>query len=134
MTSCRNHGFSFVEILACLLVLTLGVTAAVGMVMYGVMIAARAQGRATGMSTAMSVAYDPTPLLPSGATWTSAAGSGEASGYINNVYVVRHETASSDMTLPDGFVSSVVSVDVYDTFRGHPITSFSTRVLRQATP
>jgi len=134
MSSRLREGFSFVEILACLLVLTLGVTAAVGMVMYGVLIAARAQGRATGMATAMSVAYDPTPLLPSGATWTSSTGSGEASGYINNVYVVRHETPSADMTLPDGFVSSVVDVDVYDTFRGHAITSFTTRVLRQDKP
>jgi prepilin-type N-terminal cleavage/methylation domain-containing protein len=133
LRSPATSGFSFIEILACLLILGLGVTAAVGMVMYGVLMASRAQGRATGMATAMSVAADPTPLLPKSSTWNGVKGSGEASGYINNFYVVRHETRSQDMVLPDGFTSSLVSVDVYDTFQGHAITSFQTRVLRQST-
>ena len=129
--SCRRRAFTFVEILACLIVLVLGVTAAVSMVMYGVLLAARAQGKATGMATAMSIAADATPLLPENSTWNGSKGSGEASGYINNYYVVRHEVATNDMVLPTGFVSSVVTVDVYDTFQGHAITSYSTRVLRQ---
>ncbi len=124
-------GFSFVEILACLIVLVLGITSAVSLVMYGVLLAARAQGKATGMATAMSIAADATPLLPENRTWNGTKGSGEASGYINNYFVVRHEVPSSDMNLPIGFVSSVVTVDVYDTFQGHPITSYTTRVLRQ---
>jgi hypothetical protein len=130
----RTTGFTFVEILACLLVLGLGVTAAVGMVMYGVFLAARAQGKATGMATALSVAVDPTPLLPPNATWSGHAGSGEADGYINNFYVIRHETSSNDIALPAGFQASVVTVDVFDAFKGRPVASYTTRALRQSAP
>jgi prepilin-type N-terminal cleavage/methylation domain-containing protein len=127
-------GFTFVEILACLLVLGLGVTAAVGMVMYGVSLSARAQGRATGMATALTVTYDPTPLLPPNSTWQNSAGN--ASGYINNFYVMRTETSNTDPgpTLPPGFKAFIVSVDVYDAFKGRIVCSYTTRLLRQDSP
>jgi prepilin-type N-terminal cleavage/methylation domain-containing protein len=128
----RAAGFTFIEVLACLLVLSLGIAAAVGMVMYGVMLATRAQGRATGMATALTVAADATPLLPPGATWSGGTGREDAKGYINGFYVVRHE-ALGDGPAP-GFHSDTVTVDVYDTFKGTPVTSYTTRVLRQDTP
>jgi hypothetical protein len=124
--------FTFIEVLACLLVLSLGIASAVGMVMYGVLLATRAQGRATGMATALTVAADATPLLPAGANWTGGPGREEARGYINGFYVVRRETLG-DGPAP-GFHSDTVTVDVYDTFKGAPVTSYTTRLLRQDTP
>ena len=129
-------GFSFIEVLACLIVLGLGVSAAVGMVMYGVFLASRAQGMALGMSTAMTIAVDGTPLLPRGSTWNGVAGSGNGNGFINGLYVTRKETSTAEpgRTLPAGFTSCMVDVDVYDTFKGRIVTSYSTRVLRQVAP
>jgi prepilin-type N-terminal cleavage/methylation domain-containing protein len=127
-----RSGFTFIEVLACLLVLSLGIASAVGMVMYGVVLATRAQGRATGMATALTVAVDPAPLLPKGSTWSGGGGREEARGYINGYYVIRHETLG-DGPAP-GFHSNTVTVDVYDTFKGSPVTSYTTRVLRQDPP
>jgi prepilin-type N-terminal cleavage/methylation domain-containing protein len=121
-----RRGFTFIEVLACLLVLGLGVAAAVGMVMYGVLLATRAQGKSTGMATAMSIAVDPEPLLPAGSTWNGREGS------INSFYVVRTEGPAA--VVAPGFTTATVSVDVYDSFKGRPVTSYSTRVLRQAAP
>jgi prepilin-type N-terminal cleavage/methylation domain-containing protein len=121
-----RRAFTFIEVLACLLVLGLGVSAAIGMVMYGVMIANRAQGQATALATGMSIAIDPSPLLPPGSSWDGTH------GFINGFYVVRQE-------LPDGtpapsFRGGEVTVDVFDGFKGSKVAGYRTRVLRQELP
>jgi prepilin-type N-terminal cleavage/methylation domain-containing protein len=131
MSRATTTGFTFIEVLACLLVLGMGVAAAVGMVMYGVMIANRAQGRATGMATALTIAVDPKPLVPAGSTWQGVV-TGDCEGYINGFYVKRHE--SQGEVIAPGFHSAEVSVDVFDSFQGRPVTSYTTRILRQDPP
>lgn len=128
--SAGRRGFTFIEVLACLLVLAVGVGSAAGMAVYGVTIASRAQARATAMATALTVAVDPTPLLPTGAVWTApGAGSGDASGWINGYWVVRRE--SIDTRPAPGFTAGPVHVDVYEAVRGRLVASYSTRVVRQ---
>ncbi len=127
-----RSGFTFIEALACLLVVTLGLAAAVALTMYAAIIGARSQAKATAMSTALSVTCDPAPLMHStGEQWTSAgaSGVGTARGWVNGYYVVRVESAGST-PLP-GFASDPVSVDVYDGIRGDLVASYTTRLLRQ---
>jgi len=125
-------GFTFIEVLACLLVVSLGVAAAVGLTYYALLMGARAQGKATGMATALTVAIDPTPLMHSKATtlWKSDGAIGTTTGWINGLYVVRTENAGIQPA--QGFANDPVSVDVYDGIRGNLITSYSTWVMRQA--
>jgi prepilin-type N-terminal cleavage/methylation domain-containing protein len=129
----RAHGFTFIEVLACLLVLSLGIAATVALTYYAMSVSVRAQAKATGMATALSVALDPAPLMHQGATahWNSAgaSGIGTTTGYVNGYYVVRVEKPGS--TPCPGFTSDPVSVDVYDGFRSSVVASYSTRVMHQ---
>lgn len=93
MSQRTRPGFTLIEILACLLLFTLGLMAVIGVFLYGVRTAAAAQADATAWATALSVAKDPMPqggvfdpatgsLTPwtwssSGATWTADDGSGQ---------------------------------------------------------
>jgi hypothetical protein len=128
----RTTGFTFIEALACLLVITVGLASAVALTMYSAIIGARSQAKATAMSTALSVTCDPAPLMHSaGAQWTSAgsSGIGTSSGWVNGYYVVRVESAGSSPMV--GFASDPVSVDVYDGVRGELVASYTTRLMRQ---
>jgi prepilin-type N-terminal cleavage/methylation domain-containing protein len=87
-----RSGFTLVEILACLLLFSMGLLAVIGVFMYGLRSASAAQADATAWSTALSVLKDPMPLgavsdpvtgqlVPwtwssSGSTWTANDGSG----------------------------------------------------------
>lgn len=91
MTSTHRPAFTLVEVLAGLLLLSLGVMAVIGVVLHGLRSAAQAQADATAWGTALSVLKDPMPLggtfdpqtqrfVPwtwstSGATWTASDGS-----------------------------------------------------------
>ncbi len=92
----NNHGrsaFTLIEILACLLLFSMGLMAVIGVFLYGLKSAAAAQADATAWATALSVVKDPLPLgvvadpvtgqltpwtwTSSGATWTADDGSGQ---------------------------------------------------------
>jgi prepilin-type N-terminal cleavage/methylation domain-containing protein len=128
-----RRGFTFIEVIACLLVVSLGVAAAVSLAVYGEVLSERAQGKATGMATAISVAIDPAPLLHVQAVdkWhlAAASGVGTTTGWVNGYYVVRVESAGTQPT--PRFASDPVSVDVYDGFRGHLVASYTTRIMKQ---
>jgi hypothetical protein len=126
------NGFTFVEALACLLVITVGLSAAVALTMYAAVVGVRSQSKATAMSTALSVTIDPSPLMHNAKVqWQSAgpSGIGTSAGWINGYYVVRVESAGS--TPIAGFASDPVSVDVYDGVRGELVASYTTRLMRQ---
>jgi prepilin-type N-terminal cleavage/methylation domain-containing protein len=128
------RAFTFIEVLACLLVVSVGLAAAVSMTMYAAVIGSRCQSKATAMATALSVSDDPAPLMHAAqaANWTSAGANaiGTSQGWVNGYYVVRVEASGSS---PEpGFSSDPVSVDVYDGVRGALVASYTTRILRQA--
>lgn len=143
----RHRGFTLIEVLCLLLVLAIGMGGVVGLVIYGMQVSAQARGAAIGMATAVTVAKDPTPLLDAeiAGDWTSAtydlsAGgtcTSECSGYVNGFYVVRTETSVPEdivATGTNGVVylrSARVDVDVFETFKGSRVASFTTRILRQ---
>lgn len=123
-----RQAFTLIEVLAALIILTIGLASAIGMVMYGVQILKLSIGRASGMATAMTVAVDDAPLRLASDPWTTAAG--VTKGYINGFWVERVETDRRILTV--GMESSVVHVDVYETAKGRCVASYSERVVRQS--
>jgi hypothetical protein len=115
-------GFTMLEAVACVLVFAVGLSAAIGMVIYGIELSGRAQAAATATATAMTVADDPAPLLSPEhqATWTTGAGT--TTGYINGYYVVRREE-EVDVVPAGGIKARWITVDVFDTFKGRKLAS-----------
>lgn len=124
------RGFTLIEVLAALIVLTLGLLSAIGLVVYGIHMAHLSIGRTTGMATAMSVAVDARPLPPPDPLWTESGPL--TTGYINGFWVEREE--SDVHPLGPGLVSMTVHVDVFETMRGNRLASVSTRVVRRVRP
>lgn len=130
MAATRSAGFTLIEVLAALIVLTLGLLSAVGLVVYGIHLAHLSIGRTTGMATALSVAVDARPLPPPDPLWTVSGA--KITGYINGFWVEREE--SDILPLGPGLVSVTVHVDVFETMRGKPLASVSTRIVRRVRP
>jgi hypothetical protein len=139
-------GFTFIEVICILLVVSLGLMAAIGLMDDGLLLAARSRGAQLGLPTAVSVALDPTPLLPARTahrwSYTPSAMDGPgplsstAQGVINGFFVVRHETSTdADIISQDqGRVylrSALVAVDVYDATGAGLVASYSTRIIHQ---
>lgn len=129
----RRHqsAFTLIEVLASLLVISIGMMGVVGMVWYAVILADRSQAGSTAMATALTVLDDPTPLW--GLDWNHTAaplagGVGETTGRINGYFVRRREHSTG--LLADGVATTVIQVDVYlsgDT----PVASLSTRRIKR---
>ena len=152
----QRLGFTFVEVLACLLVVGLGLASVVAMVYFGIVNAQKAQAGSTAMITAMSVAVDPNPYVSPdvASSWVystpahynmdelSATVAETAQGYINGYLVTRSETSTptdiiaSDVPAAGGspvvYARSVlVKVDVYALLNGSIVASYNTRFVRQ---
>lgn len=140
--------FTFVEVLAILLVAGTGLIAVLALVQNGVTTAGKVQSKSIGLVTAVSVANDPQPLLAqdSLADWTYVpyamdnAGTltSTATGWVNGLYVQRTETTTdADVLARDPASGTVyvraadVTVDVFEAKSGTPVTSFTTRIVRQ---
>jgi hypothetical protein len=153
----HRSAFTFVEVICILLVVIMGIMGAIGLAAYGMKISHRAQGQSTGLATAISVAMDAQPLLdpalqgtwvytpyPNGLTDHNPAGiTCTSSGFINGYYVQRTEKSAltdiiaEDAAGPDSpgptvyARSAQVDVDVWDTFKGSVVASYTTRIIRQ---
>lgn len=105
-----DRGFTFVEVISCVLVITVGLMGAVALIVLGISKSVGTQAAATAMATATSAAVDETLL--------TAQGGGLYEGYLNGYFVRRQEsdggtTVAGAPTV--GFVTRVVTVEVYDT-------------------
>jgi len=144
-----RRAFTLIEVLAIILIASVGILAATGVVVYAMYLAAQAQAQSTGMGTAMSIAADPQPLLrPDRASdwdasqWTrgsydltsGGAISCECRGYVNGYYVVRSESSAAADVIATGVRSALVTVQVYDRLKGRLLTSYTTRVMRSFIP
>lgn len=142
----HRPGFTFIEVICILLVVSFGLLGVIGLVSYGMSIAAKTQGSTTGLSTAVSVAMDPRPFVPQvlASDWDytpydmdgSGALTSTAKGYINGFWVERTETSTdADVIARSGSVvharAATVSVDVFETFRGNAVAAYTTQIVRQ---
>jgi prepilin-type N-terminal cleavage/methylation domain-containing protein len=109
----RRLGFTLLEVLATLLMLSVGIASVIGMVRYGIRLSGEAQEAHSAMPTALTVLCDPTPSgltadlndadgdgwkLEAGSTLAAPATGDYAftvSGTINGYWVKRVEASKS---------------------------------------
>jgi Tfp pilus assembly protein PilV len=113
----RIAGMTLVEVLAALLVVTLGLGSYIGMLRYGQRLSDRAIGQASGIATAASVLADPEPLRSAydpDAVRNTATTPRRDEGYLNGFYVTRAETIlAADAVSAGGVVrQQLVEVEV----------------------
>lgn len=141
----KRSAFTYIEVLAGVLILAVGMFAIIGLVIYGQRLATRAQAQATGLTTAMSIAVDPAPLAASGdwiaTAWTrggydltsSGSISCVTSGWVNGLYVVRTESSTAADIVGPGVRSAQVEVLVREANNGRVTAAYTTRIMRQHT-
>jgi len=123
-----RKAFTLIEVMACVLILTLGLAAATGLVFFGIRLASSAHAKSIGMATALTVLVDPTPLQPANPAW-SVTGS-TASGYLNGLWVER--TAGRPVAVgsaASGLQAVTVTVDVFELQNGRKFASVTRRLL-----
>ena len=130
--SCRlrtRRAFTLIEVMACVLVLGLGLLAATALIFYGLRLARSAHAKSLGMATAMTVLSDPKPLAtdstlsPDGAT---------TSGYLNGLWVERKEADAMALDGATGKrVAVTVTVDVYEANGGALCASANRRIIKR---
>lgn len=127
-----RRAITLIEVMACVLVLGLGLLAATALILYGLRLARSAQAKSLGIATAMTVLSDPKPLAtdstmsPDGATTT---------GYLNGLWVERKEADAESL---DGLplasakrVAVTVTVDVYEVNGGACCASANRRIIKR---
>lgn len=144
-----RRGFTMIEVLATLLVVALGLTAAIGLFSYGLKRSLEAQARASALATAATVLHDPTPLLDPdlAGDWMAGSydfdadqGAATTQGLINGWFVQRRETSTVDDIIARRIVGGAqvvyarsvhVEVDVYDAKGSRLLASLDQRFVRQ---
>lgn len=129
-----RRAFTLIEVMACVLVLGLGLLAATALIFYGLRLARGAQGKSLGMATAMTVLSDPKPLATDPTLSPSANAkktSDDTSGYLNGLWVVRKESDAADLDATGKRVAVTVTVDVYKVNGGTPCASASRRIIKR---
>jgi type II secretory pathway pseudopilin PulG len=142
-----QRAFTFIEVLAILLLVGLGLTSILGLVLFATKRSETERLRSLGLATAMTVAYDDQPLLSAEASgdWnrsafpmdsTGATTTVETKGYINGFYIIRTEsgdhadnhTSSSGTTYAR---PTRVQVRVYSYLSGSEIAAYACTLTRQ---
>lgn len=124
-----HRGFTLIEVMACTLILAMALTAACGLILYGLHLVRSAHGRTIGMATAMSVIADPSPLQTDPSLTPNAP---TTSGYLNGLWVVRTESDETPLDGPSGkLVAVTVTVDVSEADNGETFVSTSRRMIRR---
>jgi prepilin-type N-terminal cleavage/methylation domain-containing protein len=124
----RPAGFTLIEVLACVMVLTMGLISACGLALYGLRLVAKSRAQTLALATATAVLADPSPLSTDPSLSPNGA---STSGYLNGLWVVRTEV---DPVILDGsarLCSVTVNVDVYNGQNGDAVLSMNRRLLRR---
>jgi len=143
-----RRAFTFIELLAVMLVMALGFGAVIGLVSYGVRLSGEAQAALSAMPTAISVLEDPEPLGRSadvgdadGDEWGSDAPlSGllgrpsytiTVRGAVNGYWVKRIESSTAADRIGSAARSATVTVEVYWGPKGSYVTGLRRRIVRR---
>jgi prepilin-type N-terminal cleavage/methylation domain-containing protein len=121
--ACR--AFTLIEVMACVLVLGMGLLAATALIFYGLRLARLAQAKSLGMATAMTVLADPKPLP----TDPTESPDGATPGYLNGLWVERQEKDA--VTIDADHEAVTIIVDVFESSRGTPCASVNRRIIRR---
>lgn len=118
-----RSGFTLLEVLASLLVLSMALAGAIALIGYGLRLSSRLQSDSLGWVTAHTVAADPEP--PGTLDWSVSGGT--AKGYLNGFYCTRETVATE--TVAGKLQAEVVKVTVYETMGGGTVAAVLTRAL-----
>jgi prepilin-type N-terminal cleavage/methylation domain-containing protein len=127
----HRPAFTLIEVVASLLVLSLGLTAAIAL-----LVRSRHQGDAAvvgalALPTAIGILHDPTPLLSSQQRPDWNVTGADATGYINGFYVVRSEANPTSL---GGMRAVDVTVAVYLPSQPEPVARLVGRQVRGVRP
>jgi Tfp pilus assembly protein PilV len=86
-----RRGLTFIEVVACLLLVSIGVLGVIGILQYGTSLADRAQAASTAMATAEAVLADANPLGMADRTVTGTT----VTGFLNGYFVRRAATSEA---------------------------------------
>ena len=104
-----RRGFSFVEVLCVLLILTIGMLSAVALMRLGVRLAQQAQSAALAYPTARTLLYDVLPAGVDPADWKSVGGD-VWEGFVNGMWARR---TVSDKQVRGNLTYATVKVEVF---------------------
>jgi prepilin-type N-terminal cleavage/methylation domain-containing protein len=104
-----NRGFSFVEVLCVLLILTVGMLSAIALLRHGVRLSKAAQSASLAFPTARTLLYDTSPSGVEPADWGSA-GADSWQGYVNGLWAKR---TISDSVVRGNMTYATVKVEVF---------------------
>lgn len=123
-----ERGFTFIEVLATILVLAIGLVSAVALTRYGVRLAREAQATALAEPTARSLLADTAPLgVPAGDF--ASAGASTWEGYVNSLWCRR---TVSDKSVTNGLTFATVTVEVFWSGEGERSLTLRERMLFHA--
>ena len=119
-----RRGFTLIEVLAIVLVLTIGMFSGVTVLRYGVALARDAQASALALPTATTVLRDLKPLgIPTSDFVPAGAGTWE--GHVNGMWVRRRVF---DQVVTGGQTFATVQVEVFWSADSSRILSLSERI------
>lgn len=127
MSSRRAIGFTLIEVIACLLIFTVGALAIASLTFYGMSLAGRAQAAATGMETARSLIADAQPI---GLRNCRVSGN-VVSGNLNGYFVRRTIDLEPDLVLGSAprLRTATITAEVFHSDSGTHVAT-----LRQRRP
>jgi len=131
MKNLPRSGFTLIEVLASVLILSIGLIGTCALIMYGLSLVRVAHGKSLGLATAMTVLVDPSPLRTDVASYPDGA---LTSGYLNGLWVVRSESNAVNLDATGRLMAVTVAVDVFDSTNGRCLLSVNRRLIRDAAP
>ncbi len=117
-----TRGFTIIEVLAMLLVLTVGMAGALGLLSFGIRTAKESQLNAIGYPTARSLLFDAHP--PQQPRWVNVSPT-LSEGYVNGVWARR---TVQDSEVRSGLTFATVTVQVYSALSGDPVITLRERL------
>jgi prepilin-type N-terminal cleavage/methylation domain-containing protein len=126
-----NRAFTLIEILASLLVLSLGMAAAIGLSSLALRRAEEGRAESLALPTALSALQDVDPMLPDATIgdWTTSTNGDTttSTGYMNGFWVRRIETRLDTIS---GLTPVDIQVEISLPSRPEPSVRLRTRMLR----
>jgi len=134
MTIKRTGGYTLIEVMTSVLLLSSGLLAACILILYGIRIAQNTRDQAIGMATAASLAVDAKPQATEDETSMQPNATGK--GYINGLWVERREQYPVQLDDQGKMWAVTIRVDVYASqgsasTGGKCLASTIRRVIRQ---
>jgi Tfp pilus assembly protein PilV len=119
-----TRGLTFIEVVATLLLVTIGIIGVLGIVNYGTALSDRSQASSTAMETATTMIADDHPL---GMSERQVSG-GLVTGYLNG-YFVRRTKVTDAIHANSNLAPATITVEVALPSSGEIVATLRTRIM-----